>query len=180
MPVKSYIEFVMQNVLARLAMLALATIAATPASAQQAGGAPVIDRIVVAKSARSLEAYAGEHLVRTFRVALGFDPAGQKRQQGDGRTPEGVYPIVLHNPASAFHLSLRLGYPTPEQIADAKRRGVSAGGDIMIHGLPNGQGEIGAAHVEEDWTAGCIAVTNEEIEWLYAHTPDGALVDIRP
>lgn len=143
--------------------------------------APVrIDRIVVDKSDRLLSAFAGDRLVKRFSVALGTDPVGPKRRQGDGRTPEGLYPIVGHNPASAYHLSLRLGYPTPEQVADARRAGISPGGDIMIHGLPNGDEALADEYRHVDWTVGCIALTNDEIEWLYRYTPDGAQVEVRP
>ncbi|MFM9977826.1 MAG: murein L,D-transpeptidase family protein [Sphingomonadaceae bacterium] len=140
--------------------------------------APTIDRIVVDKSERTLWAYSGDRRVRTFQVALGRDPVGPKLRQGDGRTPEGTYAITAHNPASAFHLSLRIGYPTPAQRAAARAGGYRAGGNIMIHGLPNGQGGVGSAHRETDWTEGCIALTNDEIAWLYAHTPVGAVVEI--
>ncbi len=138
-----------------------------------------IDRIVVDKSERLLSAYEGDLLVRSFPVALGRDPVGHKVRQGDARTPEGIYPVVAHNPASAFHLSLRLGYPTPEQVASAAEAGIDPGGDIMIHGLPNATPWLGKAHLQSDWTLGCVALTNDEIEWLYRFTPDGAVVDIR-
>lgn len=140
---------------------------------------PRIDRIVVDKSERMLWAYEAGRAVRGFPVALGTDPVGDKERQGDGRTPEGVYPVVLHKPDSSFHRALRLGYPTPEQVEAAEEAGIDPGGDIMIHGLPNGQGFIGKAHLAADWTAGCIAVTNDEIEWLYAFVADGTPVEIR-
>lgn len=140
---------------------------------------PRIDRIVVDKSERMLWAYEAGGPVRGFPVALGTDPVGDKERQGDGRTPEGVYPVVLHKLDSSFHRALRLGYPTPEQVEAAEEAGVDPGGDIMIHGLPNGQGFIGKAHLQADWTAGCIAVTNDEIEWLYRFVADGTPVEIR-
>lgn len=141
---------------------------------------PQIDRIVVDKSERRLSAYEGDRLVRAFEVSLGRNPVGDKVRQGDARTPEGIYPIVAHNPASSYHLSLRLGYPTPEQVAAAEDAGIDPGGDIMIHGLPNGMGGWGKAHLSRDWTLGCIALTNDEIEWLYRFTPVGAQVEILP
>ncbi len=139
---------------------------------------PRIDRILVDKSDRSLIAFEGGREVRRFAVALGRDPFGNKERQGDGRTPEGVYPVVAHNPASAYHLSLRLGYPTPAQAAAARAAGIDPGDDIMIHGLPNATPWLGAAHRARDWTLGCIALTNDEIAWLYRFTPDGAVVEI--
>ena len=122
--------------------------------------------------------YRQGRLVREFRVALGRGGLGAKQRQGDGRVPEGSYRIVAHNPNSAFHLSLRIGYPTPSQAAAAARRGVDSGGDIMIHGLPNGRGFIGSRHTQFDWTEGCVAVTNREIEWLYKAVKVGTPVEI--
>ena len=138
-----------------------------------------IDLIRVDKSDHLMSTYRAGRLVREFRVALGTGGPQPKAQQGDGRVPEGAYRITAHNPASAFHLSLRIGYPTAEQVAAAARRGVNPGGDIMIHGLPNGRGGIGARHTIVDWTDGCIAVTNREIEWLYKAVADGTPVEIR-
>jgi murein L,D-transpeptidase YafK len=116
--------------------------------------------------------------VREFRVALGRGDPGPKQQQGDGRVPEGSYRITAHNPNSAFHLSLRIGYPTAEQIAAAARLGVKPGGDIMIHGLPNDRSWIGSRHTSVDWTEGCVAVTDREMDWLYKAVRDGTPVEI--
>ena len=138
-----------------------------------------VDRIVVDKSERRMWAYANGQPIRAFEIALGRDPVGDKERQGDNRTPEGVYPVTAHNPESAFHLSLRLGYPTPEQRAAAEAAGIDPGGDIMIHGLPNGKEFLGRAHLARDWTAGCIAVTNEEIEWLFEAVEVGTPLEIR-
>ena len=148
------------------------------AKCEQSAEGPV-DLIRVDKSAHLMSVYRGGRLVREFRVALGRGGPQPKVQQGDGRAPEGAYRIVAHNPNSAFHLSLRIGYPTAEQVAAAARRGVKAGGDIMIHGLPNEKGWIGAKHTSLDWTDGCIAVTNREIEWLYKAVADGTPIEIR-
>ena len=137
-----------------------------------------IDLIRVDKSEHLMSVYRGGRLVREFRVALGRGGPQPKMQQGDGRVPEGTYRITAHNPNSAFHLSLRIGYPTAEQIAAAAKRGVDPGGDIMIHGLPNAKGWIGAKHTSVDWTDGCIAVTNPEMDWLYKAVPDGTAVEI--
>jgi murein L,D-transpeptidase YafK len=97
---------------------------------------------------------------------------------GDERVPEGEYLISAHNPTSAYHLALRINYPTPQQIAEAPR-GVKLGGDIMIHGLPNDRAWIGSRHRMMDWTAGCIAVTNPEMDWLFSTVPDGTPIEIR-
>lgn len=149
------------------------------ASAQQAK-LPLADLVLVEKAAHRLTLFADGRRLRTYRVALGQGGLGPKQRQGDGKVPEGVYKITGGNPYSAYHLSLRISYPTPAQRAAAARRGVDPGGDIMIHGLPNGQSAIGAAHVQSDWTLGCIAVTNREIEEIWDMVPDGTTIEIRP
>ncbi|MEA3032588.1 MAG: hypothetical protein QOH86_604 [Sphingomonadales bacterium] len=140
---------------------------------------PRVDRIVVEKSAHRLIALEQGRVIREIPVALGREPTGDKVRAGDDRTPEGVFPIVAHQPASAYHRALRLGYPTPTQLRLARIRGVDPGGDIMIHGLPNGMGWLGTWHRTIDWTRGCVAVTNGEMDWLYQAVPDGTPVEIR-
>jgi murein L,D-transpeptidase YafK len=140
----------------------------------------IIDRIAVEKSARKLSIFReGKHL-KTYRVALGRNPIGSKQQEGDMKTPEGIYQIDYRNPQSDYHLALHISYPSTDDVARALERGVPAGFDIMIHGLPNGGGWIGAFHRRKDWTAGCIALTDEEIEELFRVTPDGTAIEIRP
>jgi murein L,D-transpeptidase YafK len=147
----------------------------------ECGAAPavVVDRIYIDKSDHWLAAYSNGRIVREFRVALGRGGLAPKQVQGDGRVPEGVYRIVGHNPNSAFFLSLKIGYPTDAQAISAAATGANPGGDIMIHGLPNGRGWVGSNHRRFDWTEGCIALTNPEIKWLYSAVPDGTLVEIR-
>ncbi len=147
------------------------------AKCERAADGPV-DLIRVSKSAHLMSVYRQGQLVREFRVALGRGGPQPKVQQGDGRVPEGSYRIVAHNPNSSFHLSLRIGYPTPQQLAAAAKQGINPGGDIMIHGLPNEKGWIGAKHTSVDWTDGCVAVTNREMDWLYKAVPDGTPVEI--
>jgi murein L,D-transpeptidase YafK len=141
---------------------------------------PLADRIVVNKAKRELLLYHNDKVIRTYKVALGTQPIGPKQRQGDGKTPEGTYTISGRNAASAYHRSLRVSYPNAADLARAKRQHVDPGGDIMIHGLPNGQGFIGAAHRLHDWTVGCIAVTDPEIEEIWALVPDGTPVQINP
>jgi murein L,D-transpeptidase YafK len=138
------------------------------------------DRILVEKSARRLTLLRNGQPVKTYAVALGRSPTGHKEQEGDGRTPEGTYTIDFHKPDSDYHLALHISYPNADDIARAAERGVSAGSDIMIHGLRNGTGAIGAAHRLRDWTAGCIAVTDGEIEEIYRAVADGTPIEIRP
>ena len=137
-----------------------------------------VDMIRVDKSDHLMTVYRDGRPIREFRVAIGRGDPGPKQQQGDGRVPEGSYRITAHNPNSAFHLSLRIGYPTADQIAAAANRGVNPGGDIMIHGLPNDRGWIGSRHTSVDWTEGCVAVTNPEMDWLYQAVRDGTPVEI--
>lgn len=139
-----------------------------------------IDRIVVEKSARRLSVFRERKLVKNYRIALGRNPVGAKREEGDMRTPEGIYKIDGRNPRSSFHLALHVSYPSDEDKKRAAGNGVSAGFDIMVHGIQNGRGWIGAFHRWKDWTAGCIAVTDEEIEELWRVTPDGTAIEIRP
>jgi murein L,D-transpeptidase YafK len=140
----------------------------------------VIDRIAIEKSARKLSVFRNGRPLKTYLVALGSNPIGHKEEEGDMKTPEGIYTIDYRNPQSDFHLALHVSYPAAEDIARATERGVSPGCDIMIHGLPNGQGSLGDRHRETDWTAGCIALTDQEIEELWRITPDGTPVEIRP
>lgn len=148
------------------------------AEAQQPLTLPPIDQIVVHKAARVMELYAGDRLVHTITgIQLGDAPVGPKRFQGDERTPEGRYTIDYGNRHSAYHLSLHISYPNAEDIAYAEARGRSPGGLIFIHGQPN---DWPAGRVPGDWTDGCIAVSNDEIEALWNAVPDGAVIDIVP
>jgi murein L,D-transpeptidase YafK len=143
-----------------------------------AAPAAQVDLVRVDKSERTLWAYHRGKFVRAFRVALGRGGLAPKQRQGDGRVPEGRYLIDTRNPNSAYHLSLRIGYPTAAQTAAAARLDIPPGGEIMIHGLPNGRSAIGSRHTAADWTDGCIALTNPEIEWLYRAVPDGTPIEI--
>ncbi len=147
---------------------------AWPAAAERA------ERVVVNKARRELLLLREGEVVRAYRVALGTNPVGPKQRRGDGRTPEGSYLISGRNPGSAFHRSLRISYPNAADRARARRQRVDPGGDIMIHGLPNGQGFLGAAHRLHDWTDGCIAVTNSEIEEIWRLVADGTPIQINP
>jgi murein L,D-transpeptidase YafK len=139
-----------------------------------------IDRIIVEKSLKRLSVFRGGERIKTYRVALGRNPVGPKQEEGDMKTPEGTYKIDRRNAQSSFHLALHISYPSDEDNQRAAERGVSAGSDIMIHGIQNGRGWIGAFHRWKDWTAGCIALTDKEIEELWRVTPDGTSIEIRP
>lgn len=125
---------------------------------------PVADQVIVSKSERRLHLLQGQKTLKTYRVNLGFTPAGNKNNEGDGRTPEGAYFIDRKNPRSDFHLSLGINYPNANDVARAEAQGVDPGGNIFIHGGPRPRIDRTGA----DWTAGCIAVRNREIEEIYA------------
>lgn len=137
-----------------------------------------IDRIVVEKSARRMTLWQDGRNLRSYRIALGFSPIGDKAQQGDGRTPEGVFRINRRNEHSAYHLSLGIDYPQARHRQQAQAAGVSPGGDIMIHGQPNELPD--SVILKNDWTAGCIAVSNAEIRELWQVTGPDTIVEIRP
>ena len=138
------------------------------------------DLVVVHKSARRMLVYSNGEVVRTYVISLGHNPVGAKRRAGDHRTPEGWYVIDQHNPNSAFHRSLRVSYPSARDVARAHAAGHSPGGDVMIHGTRNGLGWLGRMRLAADWTDGCIAVTDAEMDELYALVPDGTPIDIQP
>ncbi len=137
-----------------------------------------IDLIEVDKSDRRMTVYRDGVALRSYDIALGFSPEGDKAQEGDGRTPEGRFKINRRNPNSKFHLSLGLDYPHAEDIIRASAAGVSPGGDIFIHGQPNGF--LGKMPRLGDWTHGCISVTNAEMEELWRIADIGTDVVIRP
>lgn len=140
----------------------------------------LVDSIVVEKSQHRLTLYKQGALVRSYLVALGQRPVGDKVRIGDMRTPEGMFRIEARNPASRYHRALRISYPDAAHRAKARALGVSPGGDIMIHGLPSRQAWVGASHRDYDWTEGCIAVTNQEIEEIWSAVPVGTPIQIKP
>ena len=140
-----------------------------------------IAKLVVRKADREMDAYdAQDRLLKTYPVALGFNPAGHKQFEGDGKTSEGRYTINDRNPNSGYHKNLGISYPNEADRAYAAAQGKSAGGDIKIHGMRNGMGAIGAQHLHRDWTHGCIAVTDGEIDELYALVKPQAEIEILP
>lgn len=138
------------------------------------------DRIIVEKSRHRLTLYKDGALIRTYEVSLGRGGLAPKSREGDNLTPDGLYWINGRNPHSAYHLSLRISYPDAGDMEAARARGEPPGSDIMIHGIRNGMGWLGAIHRSLDWTAGCIAVTNREIEEIWRAVPDGTPIEITP
>ncbi len=137
-------------------------------------------RVLIEKAERRLTLISKDKTSRSYRIALGGNPIGQKERKGDSKTPEGTYIIDSRNRDSRYHLSLHISYPNEKDIKRARELGVSPGGDIMIHGLKNGSSLVGDLHTEVDWTRGCIAVTDEEIEEIARLVPIGTTVEIRP
>jgi murein L,D-transpeptidase YafK len=138
------------------------------------------DRILVLKSERKLMLLRDGRPLKTYLVALGGAPVGAKHCEGDNRTPEGIYRIDFKKKNSRFHRALHVSYPDRGDVAEAKRRGCPPGGDIMIHGLGPQFASLGALHRVSDWTLGCIAVTDKEIEEIWAAVDAGTVVEIRP
>lgn len=138
------------------------------------------DRIVIEKARHRLTLYQGQTAIRDYPVSIGRGGLGPKRQEGDRLTPEGSYRVESRNAGSDYHRALKVSYPDAADIAAAQARGVSAGSEIMIHGLRNGFGWFGTWHRQVDWTLGCIALTNAEIEEIWRVVPDGTPIEILP
>jgi tetratricopeptide (TPR) repeat protein len=139
-----------------------------------------VDKILVEKKERRLMLISKGEVLKTYKIALGGNPIGPKERQGDNKTPEGTYCIVSRNRDSLYHRSLHISYPNERDKKRAKELGVAPGGNIMIHGIKNGFSWVGDAQSEADWTKGCIAVTDEEIEEIDRLAPNGTVVEIRP
>jgi len=163
-----------------LRLLILNTFVIAASLIEAANSAETADQLIVNKSKRELLLLRSGRLLRSYKVALGRNPVGPKQHEGDGKTPEGAYTIIGRNAASAYHKSLRISYPSAVDRERARRQGAEPGGDIMIHGLPNGLGYMGRAHRLRDWTEGCIAVTDAEIEEIWRLVRDGTPVQINP
>ena len=157
-----------------LAMVLILSLGACASKFRSYDG-PEVTRIVVLKSARQMFLMHNDSVLSSHWIDLGFAPTGRKQFEGDGRTPEGRYMIDRRNPDSSFHLSLGISYPDAEDIAAARDAGKEPGGDIFIHGKAKPLRRRGT-----DWTAGCISVSNREIEQIYAMVRDGTVIDIYP
>lgn len=155
-----------------LAILMLVSVTACSSKFKTYRG-PEVTRVVVFKEDRKMFLLHHYKVLEEYDIGLGFAPTGHKAFEGDGRTPEGSYYIDRRNPNSSFHLSIGISYPNPRDVQVARAAGKSPGGDIFIHGESN-------PLKPRDWTWGCIAVTNDEIEWIYAMVRDGTPIDIHP
>ena len=141
---------------------------------------PQADWIIVKKSAHTLTLVRQGRVIKTFKVSLGRDPVGPKEKSGDSKTPEGSYLIDWRNPYSKFHLALHISYPSPQDKLRAERGDYAPGGAIMIHGRPNWTGWIRALYENRDWTDGCIAVSNADMDQIWQAVPDGTPITILP
>ena len=146
----------------------------------QASEFPVAERVVVEKEKRKLHLIKGGQIFRTFDIALGFVPVGDKEAEGDNKTPEGTYTLDIRNPDSDYFLSIHISYPNSGDWRKAKAKGVSPGGQIMIHGQPNTPTYSVAYYRKQDWTNGCIAVSNSDMIDIWLMTPNDIPIEIRP
>ena len=138
------------------------------------------DLILVEKAKRRMKFINQGKTIAVYSIALGSDPVGPKRCQGDGKTPEGRYIIASKNEGSSFHKSMKVSYPNDEDRKLSRDLKCDPGGDIMLHGLPNGRGWLASSHRLIDWTNGCIAITDQEMDELWSHVSAGTKVEIVP
>jgi murein L,D-transpeptidase YafK len=141
---------------------------------------PLADRVLVRKSERRLYLMRGNDVLRAYRVALGLSPGGHKERSGDFRTPEGSYRLTRRNPRSDYFLSIQVSYPNDQDTKNARRNGWQPGGSIMIHGLPNDPRHGPDYYATQDWTDGCIAVTNADMVEIWMMTSDNVPIEIQP
>jgi murein L,D-transpeptidase YafK len=141
---------------------------------------PTADKVIIEKAARKLYLLQDGEVFRTFDIALGIMPVGDKQREGDFKTPEGNYRLDLRNPDSDYFLSIRVSYPDNDDLADARTRGVNPGGSIMIHGQPNEPTHSETYYRTQDWTNGCIAVSNSDMIDIWLMTDENTPIEIRP
>ena len=160
-----------------MTVLALLPFATAPVAASDF---PLADKILVDKGNRKLHLLSNGVTFRTFKIALGVVPEGDKAEEGDQKTPEGLYAIDGRNPDSDYFLSIHISYPNSTDRSAAKKKGVSPGGAIMIHGQPNKPNYSAAYYAREDWTNGCIAVSNSDMIDIWLMTPNAVPIEILP
>jgi murein L,D-transpeptidase YafK len=151
-----------------------------PVSLRPLSDLPTVDRVLVRKSERKLVLMRGGNVVRSYHIALGLSPVGQKERSGDFRTPEGSYRLERRNPRSEYFLSIKVSYPNEQDLKRARARRWDTGGSIMIHGLPNQLKHDPDYYISHDWTDGCIAVSNADMVEIWMLTPDDVPIEILP
>ena len=139
-----------------------------------------VNKILVIKHKRKLYLYHNDEVVKKYSISLGKQPKGHKEFEGDMKTPEGIYKIDSKSLTSSYHKNLGISYPNKKDKAHAKKIGKSPGSQIKIHGLPNNKKWLGKLHLLKDWTYGCIAVTNKEIDEIFSLVSIGTVIEIRP
>jgi murein L,D-transpeptidase YafK len=159
---------------------ARAQAAASPSDTSEASAPLLADRVVVHKSQRRMDLMHGGSVLRSYHVALGFNPVGPKEQQGDSRTPEGHYLLTRRNPRSEYFLSIQVSYPNDRDLLRARRNRLTPGGAIMIHGLPNALSREPSYYEQRDWTDGCIAVSDSDMLEIWLMTQPDTPIDILP
>lgn len=165
---------------ARTVVALMAPLCLLPVQPVQAAVRQQADKVLVLKSQRLMLLLKDGEILKSYRVALGRRPVGHKHHQGDGRTPEGTYVVDRRNGHSRYHRSLHISYPNAADVAYAGKHGTDPGKDIMIHGLPNGYEDLAEVHTSRNWTKGCIAVSNGEIDEIWRLVPDGTPIVIKP
>lgn len=161
-------------------ILFVGVLAVVPAMSVHSADFPIADKVVVEKSKRKLYLLKNGSIFRTFRIALGMAPVGDKKKEGDFKTPEGTYLLDARNPDSEFFLSIHVSYPNAQDRREARAIGVSPGGQIMIHGQPNEPTYSAAYYRTQDWTNGCIALSNSDMIDIWLMTPNDIPIEIRP
>lgn len=151
-----------------------------PQASQRTSASKTVDKILVIKSARRLELISDGKLIRSYRISLGKQPKGPKLQEGDKRTPEGLYWVDWRKRSDKFNLAMHINYPNITDAAKARREGVNPGSMIMIHGTPDSEDNPEELFHTLDWTDGCIAMKNYEMREVWNLTKDGTMVEIRP
>ena len=164
-------------------ILALFTFAVFPLQSQSASDPPLpasatADKVLVLKAERKLVLIKGDQVLKTYKISLGGNPIGPKIREGDSKTPEGKYVLDRHNPMSQYHRSIHISYPNADDVARAKKLGVSPGEDLFIHGEPNDY--HGPSQEMGDWTDGCVAVSNADMDEIWRAVADGTPIEIRP
>lgn len=165
---------------AGLLLCVAALIASVSGAPVHANDFPVADRVLVEKGARKLHLLKDGEQIRTFDIALGMYPDGDKLREGDQKTPEGTYTLDTRNPDSDFFLSIHISYPSMRDRRDSGAKGLDPGGQIMIHGQPNEPTYSAGYYSKEDWTNGCIAVSNSDMIDIWLMTPNDIPIEIRP
>lgn len=151
-----------------------------PVMENSPGESLVVSKVLVSKKKRRLDLMNGDKVIRSYRISLGDNPEGHKLYEGDERTPEGDYTLDWRNSGSNFYKSIHISYPSAEDREIAESWGLSPGGSIMIHGLPNGEEDMAFAYTGLDWTNGCIAVNNQEMDEIWQLVNDGTPIRITP